>query len=68
MKKLLTTLVLAALLMVGCSRQPQTLNEAKSESVTIDDSINVHYKIWNPNAELKTLCFIHGFGCDMNTW
>ena len=68
MKKLLTTLVLAALLMVGCSRQPQTLNEVKSDFVTIDDSINVHYKIWNPNAELKTLCFIHGFGCDMNTW
>ena len=68
MKKLLIILVLAALLMVGCSRQPQTLNEVKSEFVTIDDSINVHYKIWNPNAELKTLCFIHGFGCDMNTW
>ena len=68
MRKLLTILVLAALLMVGCCRQPQTFNEVKSESVTIDDSINVHYKIWNPNAELKTLCFIHGFGCDMNTW
>ena len=68
MRKLLTILVLAALVIVGCSHQPQTLNEVKSEFVTIDDSINVHYKIWNPNAELKTLCFIHGFGCDMNTW
>ena len=40
----------------------------KSEYVTIDDSVRVHYKIWNTNTEAKTLCFVHGFGCDMNTW
>ena len=62
------TLFLVALLTFGCHRQPQTLNDVKSEYVTMDDSIKVHYKIWNPNAEAKTLCFIHGFGCDMNTW
>ena len=70
-------LLWAALLIVGCSRQPQTLNEVKSEYVTIDDNVKVHYKIWPPQSNnqtikksnnQKTLCFIHGFGCDMNTW
>lgn len=59
-----------ALLMVGCNRQPQTLGDVKSEYVTVDDSIGIHYKIWNnsSNADVKTICFVHGFGCDMNTW
>ena len=69
--------LLAAFMLFGCSRQPQTLNEVKSEYVTIDDSVRVHYKIWNQHSRKntstqssnqKTLCFIHGFGCDMNTW
>ena len=69
--------MLAAFMLFGCSRQPQTLAELKSEYVTIDDSVRVHYKIWNQHSHKntstqssnqKTLCFIHGFGCDMNTW
>ena len=57
------------LLLVSCGHQPQTLSELESEYVTIDDSIKVHYKIWNQTdgSSAKTLCFIHGFGCDMNT-
>ena len=63
-------LLLAAILLFGCGRQPQTLNEIKPEFVTIDDNVKVHYKIWNPSTEQAstTLCFVHGFGCDMNTW
>ena len=60
--------LLFALLLAGCGSQPQTLSELKSEYVTIDDSIRVHYKIWNSQADAKTICFVHGFGCDMNTW
>ena len=41
--------LLFALLLVNCSQQ-QTLSELKSEYVTIDDSIRVHYKIWNESA------------------
>lgn len=46
------------------------LNKMRSGFVTINDSIQVYYKIWNPSTEqnAKTLCFVHGFGCDMNTW
>ena len=62
--------LLFALLLINCGNQPQTLSELKSEYVTIDDSIRVHYKIWNElsGADAKTICFVHGFGCDMNTW
>ena len=35
-----------ALLLVNCGNQPQTLSELKSEYVTIDDSVRVHYKLW----------------------
>ena len=69
MKRIVLCL-LFALLLVNCSQKPQTLSELKSEYVTVDDSISVHYKIWNESAgsDAKTLCFVHGFGCDMNTW
>ncbi len=62
--------LLFALLLVSCGKQSQTLSELKSEYVTIDDSIRVHYKIWNESvdSDAKTICFVHGFGCDMNTW
>ena len=62
--------LLFALMLVGCGSQPQTLGELKSEYVTIDDSVRVHYKIWNESADAyaETICFVHGFGCDMNTW
>lgn len=68
MKKLFLYL-LFALMLVGCSTQPQSLSELKSEFVTIDDSIRVHYKIWHHRGdETRTICFVHGFGCDLNTW
>lgn len=56
--------------MVCCKQQPQTLSELQSEYITIDDSIKIHYKIWNASndKDVKTLCFVHGFGCDLNTW
>ncbi|MBQ6683350.1 MAG: alpha/beta hydrolase, partial [Bacteroidales bacterium] len=60
--------LLAALMLAGCGHQPQTLDDVKSEYVAVDDSVKVHYKIWNHMPEAKTLCFIHGFGCDINTW
>ena len=63
-------ILLLTMLLVGCGHQPQTLDDVKSEFITIDDGVKIHYKIWNKtaNTEGKTLCFVHGFGCDMNTW
>lgn len=62
--------LLFALLLMNCGNKPQTLSELKSEYITIDDSISIHYKIYNEEAgsDVKTICFVHGFGCDMNTW
>ena len=60
--------LLFALLLMNCGNKPQTLSELKSECITIDDSIRVHYKISNRQTDTKTICFVHGFGCDMNTW
>ena len=62
--------LLFALLLMNCGNKPQTLSELKSEYITIDDSISIHYKIYNEEAgaDAKTICFVHGFGCDMNTW
>ena len=59
-----------ALLLMNCGSKPQTLSELKSEYITIDDSIRIHYKIYNEEAgsDGKTICFVHGFGCDLNTW
>ena len=58
--------LLFALLLAGCGSQPQTLSELESEYVTIDDSIRVHYKKCGQGK--TAFCFVHGFGCDMNTW
>ena len=59
-----------ALFFSGCRQRIQTLADVKSEFVTVDDSVKVHYKVWPPTAapDAKTICFVHGFGCDMNTW
>ena len=63
-------LLFSLLLLSGCWQDPQTLSQLKSEYVTLDDSIRVHYKISNrsKSPDVKTVCFVHGFGCDMNTW
>ena len=69
--------LLTILMLVACGHQPQTLNDVKSEFVTIEDGVRVHFKIWPSHSSTQTLkqlsnqttlCFIHGFGCDMNTW
>ena len=51
---------------VGCSQQPDSIEALPSQYVTLDDSIQIHYKTWGDGA--KTVMFVHGFGCDMNTW
>ena len=53
-------------MMLSCDKQPQTLKDLKSNFVIVDDSINVHYKTYGQCG--KTICFVHGFGCDLNTW
>lgn len=68
MKKLYfyPSLFLFLFLAVACSNTPESIKALPSQYVTLDDSIKVHYKSWGNGP--KTLLFVHGFGCDMNTW
>lgn len=52
--------------LTACSNAPADIADLKSAYTTLDDSIRVHYKTWGEGP--KTLLFVHGFGCDMNTW
>lgn len=60
--------LLLSILLAGCSKTPQQLSNLKSEYVTLDDSISIHYKVHDHAQATKTICFVHGFGCDLNTW
>lgn len=70
MKKVLG-LVLFSLTLVSWQLPVGSLQDVKSEYVVLDDSIQIHYKIWDNGKRdcmMQTICFVHGFGCDLNTW
>lgn len=52
--------------LTSCHQKPESIEALPSQYVTIDDSIKVHFKQWGEGP--KTVMFVHGFGCDMNTW
>lgn len=59
-------LLLLPLLAAACQPKPDSIAALPSQYVTLDDSIQVHYKIWGLGT--RTMLFVHGFGCDMNAW
>lgn len=69
--RMLSVIILMAAITINGNAAPKQLSELPSHYVTIHDSVKVHYKVWDhetPHAPLQTICFVHGFGCDMNTW
>lgn len=66
MKKKLILLFLVSLPMMGCYTNPKNLKDLRSEFVSMDDSVIIHYKKWGDGN--KAICFVHGFGCDLSTW
>ncbi len=66
MRKKVYVFLLLSVMVAGCSMRPERLDDLASEYVTIDDSVSIHYKTWGKGK--KTICFVHGFGCDINTW
>jgi len=71
MRQLLNILFLLCVVLTSCTTTPQKIDDIKSEYATIDDSIRIHYKTWSNRSYktgMKTVCFVHGFGCDLNTW
>lgn len=70
MNRLLFYSLLLSITLFSCTKA-ERLSDVKSEFTTIDDSIKIHYKAWNceKNGDSRqTICFVHGFGCDLNTW
>lgn len=67
-KPLAVTLLATAICSVqsGCNQLPDSIEALPSQYVTLDDSIKIHYKQWGEGT--RTVMFVHGFGCDMNTW
>jgi pimeloyl-ACP methyl ester carboxylesterase len=53
------------LLITSCNLEEKTLDKVPSDYITVNDS-EVHYKVLGEGE--KTLVFIHGWGCDLNTW
>ena len=52
--------------LAGCNTTLDNLSDVASVYETISDSVRVHYKKYGEGK--KTICFVHGFGCDLNTW
>ncbi len=57
--------IILFLFITYCDLSEKTLDNVSSSHITLNDS-KVHYKEYGQGE--KTLIFIHGWGCDLNTW
>jgi pimeloyl-ACP methyl ester carboxylesterase len=57
--------IILFLFITSCDLSEKTLDTVSSSYITFNDS-KVHYKEFGQGE--KTLIFIHGWGCDLNTW
>ncbi|WP_100629926.1 alpha/beta fold hydrolase [Algoriphagus formosus] len=57
--------IILFLFIASCDLSEKTLDSVSSSYITLNDS-KVHYKEYGQGA--KSLIFIHGWGCDLNTW
>ena len=59
--------VLAAVTAIafGCSKTPASIKDLPSRFTRMD-SVNIHYKECGSGG--NAVVFVHGFGCDMNSW
>lgn len=58
--------IACSILLPGCKTCPDSIQSLPSQYITLDDSIQIHYKQWGQGPH--TVMFVHGFGCDMNAW
>lgn len=61
----ISTVFFLIFFIVSCDKSERKLDLVPSKYISVDDS-NIHYKEYG-EAD-KTLIFIHGWGCDLNTW
>ena len=60
-----TSTIILFLSITSCDVGEKTLDSVSSSYITLNDS-KVHYKEYGQGE--KSLIFIHGWGCDLNTW
>lgn len=65
MSRFFSILAILAICFVSCNKAPK-LDQLESQYITLDDGSKVHYKVCGKGG--ITLCFVHGFGCDVNVW
>ncbi|MDD4847848.1 MAG: alpha/beta hydrolase [Bacteroidales bacterium] len=60
--------LLIIILLIGLlsACRPNTLEQIKTEFITLGDQTKIAYKTYGEGE--TTLVFVHGFGCDMNAW
>jgi pimeloyl-ACP methyl ester carboxylesterase len=61
----ITTIFLLMLFIVSCDKSERKLESVPSGFISVND-FKIHYKEYGKGD--KTLIFIHGWGCDLNTW
>ena len=66
MKEKVCLLLLISMFLTGCCVKPEKLGDIESAYATVNGDVRVHYKSYGDGD--KTICFVHGFGCDLNTW
>ncbi|MDK2904908.1 MAG: hypothetical protein PWR12_984 [Eubacteriaceae bacterium] len=61
----ITTLFILTFFIASCDKSEWKLDSVPSKFISVND-FNIHYKEYGKSE--KTLIFIHGWGCDLNTW
>ena len=61
----ISTIVLLLFFIVSCYKSELTLESVPSTYISVDD-LEIHFKEYGQGE--KTLIFVHGWGCDLNTW
>ncbi|NLD22086.1 MAG: alpha/beta hydrolase [Bacteroidales bacterium] len=63
---ILFTFIAFALSLASCSNTPDDIIDLQVQKVAIDDSTSVAYRTYGSGR--RAIVFVHGFGCDMNSW
>lgn len=61
----ISTIVLLLFFIVSCNKSELTLESVPSTYISVDN-LKIHFKEYGQGE--KTLIFVHGWGCDLNTW
>jgi len=61
----LTAIFFLLIFIISCDKNERTLDSVPSNYIWVDD-LRVHFKEYGQGD--KTLIFVHGWGCDLNTW